>query len=461
MALAAAAEATLGAILLKNIERLATMDEGRRELSKAAIYIQDSVVAAVGALEDMPDQPADRVLDLSRHVVLPGLINTHHHMFQSLTRCLAQDHELFDWLRTLYPIWARLRGGDIYASARLAMVELMLSGCTTSSDHLYLYPNDVTLEDEIRAAQELGLRFHAARGAISLGESAGGLPPDDLVEDEAEVLRDMRRLIETWHDPQPGAMLQIVLAPCSPFSVTPDLMRESAALARAYGVHLHTHLAENDQDIAYGLERFGLSPSEYAESVGWLGGDVWHAHCVKLNDRDIQRFAGSGVGVCHCPSSNMRLASGIAPIRKMLDQRLRVSLGVDGSASNDSGHMLGEARQALLLSRANGDPAALTAREALEMATRGGARNLGRTDLGQIAVGKTADIIAYRLDTPALAGAWHDPIAALVFTQPAAVDLSIINGQIKIEDGRLTDVDLPQLIDAHNQRSRRLIRGDD
>ena len=450
----------MGTILLKNISRLATMDEGRRELSDASILVRDNIIVSVGNANTISESEPDRVIDLSRQVVLPGLVNTHHHMYQSLTRALAQDNELFDWLGTLYPIWARLRGQHIYTSAKLAMAELVLSGCTTSSDHLYIFPNDVQLENEIQAAQELGMRFHAARGAMSLGESEGGLPPDSLVETEADILVDTRRVIERWHDPSPQSMLRIVVAPCSPFSVTVDLMRESAELARAYGLQMHTHLAENAKDVAYSLESFGQRPGEYAESVGWIGEDVWHAHCVRLNHQEVELFARSATGVCHCPSSNMRLASGIAPIRQMLDRRVNVGLGVDGSASNDSGHLLNEARQALLLQRVGGDPAGLSAREALEMATIGGAKVLGRSDIGIIAPGMSADIIAYRLDSPTFAGALHDPIAALVFCGPAQVDLSIINGEIVVEDGEIRKVDLPVLVETHNRLSRQLIRGD-
>ncbi len=447
-------------LLLKNIRYLATMDAARREIPEAAIYIRDNIIEAAGKLEEMPADSADQVIDLSRHVVLPGLVNTHHHMFQSLTRALAQENELFDWLKVLYPIWKNLRGEHIYTSAKLAMAELMLSGCTTSSDHLYIYPNDVELEDEIRAAQEIGIRFHAARGSMSLGESEGGLPPDAVVESEEDILVDTRRLIETWHDPGPQSMLRIVVAPCSPFSVTADLMREAADLARAYAVNLHTHLAENDKDVSFSLETFGQRPGAYAESVGWVGDDVWHAHCVKLNPAEISLFGRTGTGVCHCPSSNMRLASGIAPLRQMLDERVKVALGVDGSASNDSGHLLGEARQALLLQRAGGDPAALTAREALEAATLGGASVLGRQDIGRIAAGMSADIVAFRLDTLSLAGALADPLAALVFCQPSQVDLSIINGRVLVEDGMLNAVDLPALIEKHNNLSRQLINGE-
>lgn len=447
-------------LLLKNIRQLATMDAARRELPDAAVYIRDNVIEAVGKLEEMPGDGADRVIDLSRHVALPGLVNTHHHMFQSLTRAMAQEKELFDWVTALYPIWKNLRSEHIYTSAKLAMAELMLSGCTTSSDHLYIYPNDVRLEDEIRAAQEIGMRFHAARGSMSLGESKGGLPPDAVVESEEDIIVDSRRLIETWHDPDPQSMLQIVVAPCSPFSVTVDLMREAAALARAYGVHLHTHLAENDKDVSFSLETFGQRPGAYAETVGWVGDDVWHAHCVKLNPAEIDLFGRTGTGVCHCPSSNMRLASGVAPLRQMLDARVKVGLGVDGSASNDSGHLLGEARQALLLQRAGGDPAALGAREALEAATLGGASVLGRQDIGRIEAGMSADIVAYRLDTLSMAGALADPLAALVFCQPSQVDLSIINGRIVVEDGMLNTVDLPTLIERHNSLSAQLVKGE-
>ncbi len=448
-------------LLLDNINCLATMDDERRELSQAWILIRDRKIAAVGTASEIPPEPhPDRVIDLSNHVVLPGLVNTHHHMFQSLTRVLAQEKELFDWLTTLYPIWSGLRGAHLYTATKLAIAELLLSGCTTASDHHYIYPNDVQLEDQIRAAREMGIRFHAARGCMSLGESAGGLPPDSLVERESDILRDTQRLIETWHDPAPQAMLRIVVAPGSPFSVTVNLMREAAAMARAYGVHLHTHLAENDKDVAYSRASFGVDPGQYAEDVGWIGADVWHAHCVKLNQDEISLFANSGTGVAHCPSSNMRLASGIAPIRQMLDRGVKVGLGVDGSASNDSGHLLNEARQALLLQRALGEPAALSAREALEMATLGGARVLGRDDIGQIAAGMSADIIAFRLDCLALAGALHDPLAALVFCRPPNVDLSIINGEIVVEDGALRAVELPRLIEDHNRVSAELILGE-
>ncbi len=447
-------------LLVKHIHTLVTMDSQRREISDGAIYVRDGVIEAVGTLAEMPAESADRVIELRQHIVMPGLINTHHHMYQSLTRAIAQDSELFGWLRTLYPIWGRLTSEAVYVSAKLAMAELLLSGCTTSSDHLYIFPNDVRLEDEIRAAQDMGMRFHAARGSMSVGESKGGLPPDELVEGEEAILIDTRRVIETFNDAKRHSMLRVVVAPCSPFSVSQHLMRESAALARSYGVRLHTHLAENANDVAYSLEKFGVLPGDYARDVDWVGDDVWHAHCVCLNEREIGLFGRTGTGVCHCPSSNMRLASGIAPIRKMLDAKVKVGLGVDGSASNDSGHLLAEARMALLLQRAGGNPAALTVRESLELATLGGAAVLGRDDIGALAPGMSADFIGYRLDTPAFAGAQHDPAAALVLCQPGSVDFSMINGRVVVADGHLLTIDLPVLLEKHNQISRRLIRGD-
>ena len=446
-------------LLAKNIQMLVTMDEARREIGDGAVFARDGVIEAVGTLNQMPVQTADTVLDLSKHVVLPGLVNTHHHMFQSLTRVMAQDDELFGWLKTLYPIWSRLTGEMIHVSAKLAMAELILSGCTTSSDHLYIYPNDAKIDDEIQAAQEIGMRFHAARGAMSVGESKGGLPPDRVVEDEAAILRDTRRAIEQYYDAKRYAMLRVVVAPCSPFTVSQDLMRESAVLARSYGVHLHTHLAENDNDVVYSLETFGYRPGDYAQDVGWVGADVWHAHCVKLDHQEIGLFARTGTGVCHCPSSNMRLASGIAPVRQLLDARVKVGLGVDGSASNDSGHLLNEARQAMLLQRVNGNPAALSAREALEIATRGGAAVLGRDDIGVLAPGMAADFAAFRLDDIAFAGAQHDPVAALVFCGSPRAGVVVINGRVVVQDGQLVTADVPMLVERHNLLSRELING--
>ena len=445
-------------LLVKNAAVLVTMDDARRELRDAGLYIEDNRIVAVGPTATLP-ATADEIIDLRGHIVLPGLINTHHHMYQSLTRAVpaAQDVELFGWLETLYPIWARLTPEMIRVSALTAMAELILSGCTTSSDHLYLYPNGARLDDTIESAARIGLRFHASRGSMSVGRSAGGLPPDSLVENEATILRDTQRLIETHHDASRYAMQRIVVAPCSPFSVSRDLMRESAALARTHGVSLHTHLAENANDVAYSREKFNRTPAEYAEELGWVGRDVWHAHCVQLDDHGIDLFARTGTGVAHCPCSNMRLASGIAPICKMTKRGVSVGLGVDGSASNDSAHLLGEARQAMLLQRVGFGPAAMTARDALTLATRGGAAVLNRDDIGVLARGMAADFIAFDLANPNFAGALHDPVAALVFCTPAQVALSVINGRIVGRDGQLTTVDLPVIIEHHNQLAATLL----
>ena len=449
----------MSTLLVRNISTLATMDATRRELSDAAIYVRGNSIVAVGSIDDMPSTSADRVIDARRHVVLPGLINTHHHLFQTLTRTLAQDEDLFAWLQTLYPIWARLTAEAAYVSAKMGMAELMLSGCTTTSDHLYLFPNDVRLDDTIRAGREMGMRFHATRGAMSVGISDGGLPPDALVEAEDAILRDTRRVIESFHDSGRYAMTRIAVAPCSPFSVSRELMRDAAALARSYAVGLHTHLAENDHDVAYSLERFGCRPGDYAESVGWTGPDVWHAHCVKLDDAEIERFARTGTGACHCPSSNLRLGSGRAPLSRMRAAGLRVGIGVDGSASNDGGNLLAEARLALLLSRVAGDVVALSARDVLELATVGGAAVLNRDDIGAIAPGMAADFVGFAIDTPAFAGAQHDPLAALLFCAPAGVDFSVIDGELRVSDGEIVDVDVPVLIERHNALARRLLAG--
>lgn len=447
-------------LLIRNADILVTMDSRRREIAGGAVLVEGNRIAAVGPSAELP-AAADEVVDMAGHVVLPGLVNTHHHMYQSLTRAVpaAQDAELFGWLKALYPIWARLTPEMIGVSTQVAMAELILSGCTTSSDHLYIYPNGCRLDDSIEAAAAIGMRFHASRGAMSVGESSGGLPPDSVVEDEAAILRDMRRLIESHHDPQPLAMLRIAVAPCSPFSVSRELMREAAALARSYGVSLHTHLAENVNDIAYSRERFGMTPAQYAEDLAWVGHDVWHAHCVQLDDPGIALFARTGTGVAHCPCSNMRLASGIAPVRRMRDAGVPVGLGVDGSASNDGGHMLNEARQALLLQRVGFGPAALGARDALEMATLGGARVLGRDDIGALAPGMAADLVAFDLRGIGFAGGRHDPVAALVFCASASVALSVVNGRVIVRDGRLATIDLPVVIERHNRLATRLVDG--
>jgi 8-oxoguanine deaminase len=448
-------------LLVKNIHTLVTMDEARREIRNGALLVRDNVIEQVGTVEELP-QTADEVLDLQgRHVVLPGLVNTHHHFYQTLTRAVpaAQDCDLFNWLQTLYLIWARMTPEAIAISAQMAAAELILSGCTTASDHLYIFPNGSRLDDEIQAVQEIGLRFHASRGSMSVGESQGGLPPDSVVEKEADILKDSQRLIEQYHDNQRHAMLRITLAPCSPFSVSQDLMRESAKLARSHsGIRLHTHLAENKSDIEYSLSTFGMTPGDYAESVGWLGNDVWHAHCVQLDDRAIQKFGKTGTGVAHCPCSNMRLASGMAPIRKMLQHKVPVGLGVDGSASNDTSNLLNEARMAFLMARVRElDAAAMTAREALELATLGGAKVLGRDDIGAIAPGMSADFIAINLDRPELAGALHDPVAALIFCLVNRVDYSFINGRKVVDRGQITTLELETLVEKHNRLAAELV----
>lgn len=449
-------------LLVKNAALLVAMDDADTRWTNGGIFARDNVIERVGPSETLPAQ-ADVVLDARGLIILPGLVNTHHHFYQTLTRNLpaAQDADLFHWLRTLYPIWAGLTPEAIAVSTKIALAELMLSGCTTTSDHTYIWPNGARLDDQIAAAREMGVRFHAARGSMSVGESRGGLPPDRVVEDEEAILRDSERLIEQYHDPARYAMLRIVLAPCSPFSVSPDLMRQSVALARAYAVHVHTHLAETRDEAAYCLETFGRSPVELAEDLGWMGPDVWHAHVVHPSASEITRLGATRTGIAHCPTSNMRLASGIAPLRALRDAGARVGLGVDGSASNDGSHLLAEARQALLLQRVGGDPAALTAHQALWLATRGGAATLGRDDIAQLAPGMAADFVGFRLDTLSLAGAApHDPLAALVFCQPQQVDLSVINGRIRVQGGRLLDLDLPPLIARHNAIARALVRGE-
>lgn len=453
----------MSTLLVKHALVLVTMDEARREIPDGALFVRDNVIEAVGTTRDLPSG-AEEVIDLSGHVVLPGLVNTHHHMYQSLTRAVVdgQNKELFGWLRSLYPIWARLTAEAVYVSAKLAAAELILSGCTTSSDHLYIFPNDVTLDDEIRGVQETGLRFHATRGSMSVGESKGGLPPDRVVEREDDILADSQRVIETYHDHSRYAMLRIALAPCSPFSVSRDLMRASAELARSYpGVRLHTHLAETEPDVAYSVQMFGLKPGEYAEDVGWIGEDVWHAHCVHLTDEALERFGRTGTGVAHCPVSNARLASGIARVREMLRHGVPVGLGVDGSASNDSGHLLNEARMAMLMQRVlTQDPEAMTARQALELAILGGARVLGRNDIGALKPGMAADFVAYDLRQLPFAGAWHDPVAALLFCTPVNVSLSVINGRVIVRDGQLTTLELEPLIEHHNRLALALAKGE-
>jgi len=454
-------------LLLRDADLVATMDDERRELARASVLVRGGVIEAIGPAEALPRE-ADRVIDARGHVVIPGLVNTHHHMYQSLTRAVpaAQDAELFGWLRALYPVWAGLTPEMVQVSTQVAMAELLLSGCTTSSDHLYLYPNGVRLDDAIEAAAAIGMRFHAARGSMSVGESDGGLPPDALVEDEPRILADTQRLIETYDDRGRYAMLRVVAAPCSPFSVSRDLMRESAALARSLGARLHTHLAENDHDVAYSRERFGMTPAQYAESLGWVGPDVWHAHCVKLDPAGIAAFARTRTGVAHCPCSNMRLASGIAPLRRMLDAGVPVGLGVDGSASNDGAQMLGEARMALLLARVgravdpfgcDHGPREMTVRDVLAVATRGGASVLGRDDIGHLAPGMAADLAMFDVRALGFAGAAvHDPLGALLLCAPVQASCTVVNGRVVVEGGELVTVELGPLVERHNRLALQL-----
>ena len=443
-------------LLVRHAAKLLTMDTQRREIADGAVFVRGGVIEAVGPTEALPST-ADTVIDARDHVVLPGLVNTHHHMYQTLTRAMGpvQDATLFPWLQGLYPVWARLTPEMLHVSTQLAAAELLLSGCTTTSDHLYLFPNGCRLDDTLDAAADIGIRFHAARGAMSVGASAGGLPPDEVVEDEEAILADTERLIAQHHDARRYSMRRIVVAPCSPFSVSPQLMREAAALARRHGVQLHTHLAENDSDIAYTRERFNCTPAEYADELGWLGPDVWHAHCVKLDEAGIRRFAATGTGVAHCPGSNMRLGSGIAPIRAMRDAGVPVAIAVDGSASNDSGHLLAELRLGLLLQRAARGADAMSAREMLEIGTLGGARVLGRDDVGALAAGMAADLIGVPLTDVALAGA-DDAVAALLLCQVARVGFSVVNGRPVVRDGALLTADLDALVHRQRLAARRL-----
>ena len=465
----------MSTLLIKNAH-IVTMDDHQTEIPGGGLFIRRGLIQEVGPMSELP-QTADEVLDLRDHVVLPGLVNTHHHFYQTLTRAVpaAQDANLFNWLTTLYPIWARLQPEDIFTSAQTALAELALSGCTTASDHLYLFPNGSKLDDEIAAAQEIGLRIQASRGSMSLGASQGGLPPDSVVDDEDSILKDSQRLIEEYHDAKHGAMVQIVLAPCSPFSVTTDLMKQSAKLAREYGVHLHTHLAETEDEEQFCLEKFGHRPVGYMQEVDWVGDDVWFAHAVWVNGEEIQIFARHRCGVAHCPTSNMRLASGIAPVKEYRAAGVNVGLGVDGSASNDGSHLLAEVRNAMLLSRVKegitgfsltSSPSAsgggegvrelMTAREALNLGTRGGAAVVGRNDIGSLEAGKCADFFAINLNRMEFTG-MHDPVAAVIFGQPVRVDYTVVGGRFIVKEGQLATADEHKLIEKHNQAAKRLL----
>jgi cytosine/adenosine deaminase-related metal-dependent hydrolase len=444
--------------LIRNATVVATMDAVGGEIRDGGLFLRDHVIEAVGPTDQLPPA-ADRIIDLRGHLVTPGLINTHHHLYQTLTRAVpaAQNAGLFDWLRTLYPIWAELTDEATYVSAVVGLAELLRGGCTTASDHLYLFPNDVSLDAEIRAAEDLGIRFHATRGAMSLGESQGGLPPDRVVQDERTILKDTQRVIETYHDPARYAMRRVGAAPCSPFSVTQGLMREAAALARHYGVRLHTHLAETRDEEAFCLERFRCRPLAYAEGLGWAGPDVWYAHAIHTDAAEQARMGRAGTGVAHCPSSNMRLGSGVCPVLGYFAAGVPVGLGSDGSASNDGSTLLPELQNALYVQRLAHGPDAMTARKALELGTRGGAAVLGRDDIGHLAPGMAADLAAYDMNRLEFAGAQHDPVAALVLCRPSVADLVMVHGRIVVERGQVLTVDLPPLIERHNRIARTML----
>lgn len=464
----------MSTLLIKKAEVVVTMDAPRREIRGGSVFVRGNTVETVGTDAEvaawMAAEPAVRkpaqTIDARGCVVMPGMVNCHHHLYQSLTRSVGtgRGHGLFDWLKMLYPIWAGVDPEAIYVSAKLALAELVLSGATTVADHLYLFPNGSRLDDEIRAARELGVRFHPTRGSMSVGESQGGLPPDYLVEDERDILADCRRVLETFHDPAPLSMLRVGLAPCSPFSVTPELMIDSARLARSHErVGLHTHLAETLDENRYCMQKFGKRPLAFVEELDWAGDEVWFAHMVHPDEDEIARMAASRSGVCHCPSSNMILASGIAPVRAMLDRGVKVALGVDGSASNDGNHMLGEARQAMLLQRvgwpgfeARADR--FTARDALELATLGGAKVLQRNDIGSLEPGNAADLVAFRVDGIEHAGGQSDLVASLLTCAPGRAWVSVINGRVVVENGQLKDLDLGALVERHNHVARELLR---
>jgi cytosine/adenosine deaminase-related metal-dependent hydrolase len=465
-------------LLLDHIDIVATMDDAApntapnsgscgREIADAAILIKDGVIIAVDthqAMQAMLDAATPAITDLNvmnmrGHIIIPGMVNTHHHLFQNLTRVVpdAQNKSLFGWLQTLYPIWQHLLPEDIYISAAAGLAELALSGCTTSSDHQYLFPNGSRLDNAIEAAGDIGMRFTATRGSMSIGESKGGLPPDILTEPEHSILADCLRVVDEFHDASRHAMTRVALAPCSPFSVSRELMRDTAIMAADKSVGLHTHLAENVEDIDYSLEHFNMRPGDYAEDLGWTGSHVWHAHCVQLNPDEINLFARTGTGVAHCPCSNMRLASGIAPVRQMLDAGVHVGLGVDGSSSSDSGHMLNEARQTMLLQRVIHGADNMTAREALRVATRGGAEVLNRDDIGQIAAGFSADMAIFDRNVIDFSGTQTDPLAALIFCGPVKPRHVMINGQFVVSDFHLASMDMGSLLERHDAAARQLL----
>lgn len=430
--------------VIKNADLIISMDDARRVLNNYDILISDGQIQKVE--KNIRLDGFENVIDAAGCLVTPGLVNTHHHLFQSLTKAVpgGQNALLFGWLKTLYPIWSRFGPEEIRISTILGLSELALSGCTMSSDHLYLFPNGATLDDTIFAAQEVGLRFYPTRGSMSIGESLGGLPPDSLVEKEQDIINDCIRLIDKFNDTSPASMIRVGLAPCSPFSVTRELMRDTAVLARDKKVTLHTHLAENEEDIAYSLEKFGCRPGQYAEELGWTGKDVWHAHCVKLDKQEINLFSRSRTGVSHCPCSNCRLGSGIAPINEMLTSGVNVGLGVDGSASNDSGSLISEARQAMLLQRVSNGADAMSAMDALELATRGGADILGRPECGRIQIGARGDLAIWDISGIDSAGSW-DP-AALLLAGPKKVKHLVVEGRIIVCDGNIVTVKMSEVL---------------
>ena len=451
----------MGLTVIRNADSVVTMDDARSEIADGAIAFRNGVVVAVGptgALAHVIDA-ADTVIDARGCVITPGLVNTHHHLYQSLTRAVpgGANASLFGWLKCLYPIWANYRPEDVRAATRLGLGELALSGCTLSSDHLYLFPDGVTLDDTIEAAATIGIRFHPTRGSMSVGVSAGGLPPDSLVESEPAILRDTIRVIDRYHDASDGAMVRVGVAPCSPFSVSQGLMRDSALLARDKRVMLHTHLAEDADDVAFSLERFGCRPGQYADDLGWTGPDVWHAHCVQLDHDEIDLFARTRTGVAHCPGSNCRLGSGVAPLRRMVESGVPVGLGVDGSASNDSGNLLAEARQAMLLQRVTGGAGAFDPRTALYIATRGGAQMLGRCDCGSLEPGKRADLAVWDMADLFSLGAW-DKVAALVLAPPPGERDVFVEGRAVVRDGELVQSSRAEIVRDAQRSVARLMR---
>jgi cytosine/adenosine deaminase-related metal-dependent hydrolase len=431
-----------------------TMDDAGTEHADGWLLVEDELIAGVGA---GTPPGADSRVDLGGALVTPGLVNTHHHLYQTLTRAHATEADLFAWLRALYPVWGRIDAEAEYAAARTGLAELALSGCTTVFDHHYVFPpgREGLIEAEVQAARELGLRLVAARGSMDLGESDGGLPPDELVEELDDVLADTERLAAELHEPGPGARIQLAVAPCSPFSVTERLMAESAELARRLGLQLHTHLAETADEEEYCREVYGCPPVEYLERHGWLAGDVWCAHCVHLASDDVRRFGEAGVGVAHCPTSNLRLGAGVAPVRSMLDAGVRVGLGADGSASNERSDLLLEVKQALLVARGRDGPAALSARDALRLGTRGGAAVLRRDDLGSLEAGKCADFAVWGTDGLELAGA-ADPVSGLVLSGPHRVDRLVVGGEEVVRDGALVRADEDEIARAHRRQAERL-----